>query len=179
MKKKYIISGIPGTGKSTLIKSLNSLGFPVMEEISRSVILSEQDKKSNGTPWQDIEYFTELVYTKTLLSLENNKNAIFSDRSLLDNIAYLQNKNKRVPNKILNFPFQQFYESKVFYAPAWEEIYCNDPQRPENFDALIPLNNLLKECYLKMGFKLCIIPKVSVKKRTEFILSQIQKCTFN
>ena len=59
--KKYIITGAPGTGKTTLINLLKPI-IPCMEEVARKVIISEQENNKNGVPWENINRFIELVY---------------------------------------------------------------------------------------------------------------------
>ncbi|MCH2232551.1 MAG: ATP-binding protein, partial [Crocinitomicaceae bacterium] len=140
---KYIITGIPGSGKTTLIDALQKHGHPVMHEVSRSVIQNEQYEQRDGVPWQNIERFTALVFKETQRRLQENKAAIFCDRGLIDNMAYLEAAGKHVPNYLKLFPFEQFYHKCVFFAPPWEAIYVNDPQRPEAFHKQQKLNQTL------------------------------------
>ena len=44
MPKKVLLIGGPSTGKSTLLKELQNLGYPCLEEVSREVIKKAQNQ---------------------------------------------------------------------------------------------------------------------------------------
>ena len=100
--KKYIITGAPGTGKTTLVNALAE-NYPCVHEVSRKVIVNEQEKGRTGTPWQDMNRFAELVYKASIVELEANPQALFIDRSILDLTAYLQVEAKPIPLSISSF----------------------------------------------------------------------------
>ena len=52
MNKKFIITGAPGTGKSSIINELIKRGYPCTKEISRELI-SKQLNSKGEPPWKD------------------------------------------------------------------------------------------------------------------------------
>ncbi len=173
MQKKYIITGSPGTGKTTLIKALKKKGFSTISEISRKVIIAQQHEKGNAYPWGDIETYASLVYYKTKKILREQPESIFMDRSLVDTMAYLTFSNKKIPKELLEFPYQKYYHKTVFFAPSWEEIYEIDAQRPQQFIALNGLQEILWSTYEKLGFTCVLLPKADVLSRIDFVLDKI------
>jgi predicted ATPase len=171
--KKYIISGPPGSGKSTLINALEDKGIKCLKEVSRDVIIAEQNSGNNGMPWENIERFSHLVFEETKLRLQKEPDSVFSDRSLIDNIAYLKHANKKVEEELNNFNFNKYYQKIVFFASPWVEIYKQDPQRPQLFEEQIMLSEILIETYKKYDFQLVFLPFGTVKSRIEFVLKNI------
>ncbi len=171
--KKYIITGPPGSGKSTLIKALENQGISCVKEVSRDIIIQEQEKGLEGMPWKDIQRFTDLVFIETKHRLATQPKSRFTDRSLIDNIAYLQHHNKTIPPSLKTFNYNQFYHKVVFFTPSWKSIYITDQQRPQQFDAQITLEHQLKQTYINFGFTLIEVPRVSVNDRVSFIVNSI------
>ncbi len=166
------ITGLAGTGKSTLIDALQKRGYSCMQEVSRQVIIEEQAQDNDGTPWQNIERFSKLVFQTTQELLET-MSYDFCDRSLLDNIAYLEFDNKQIPQELATFPFQKHYSKTVFYTPPWKDIYTQDPQRPQTFEEQLPLAEKLIGVYQKRGFKLVHLPLTNIEARVQFILENV------
>ncbi|AXT52488.1 hypothetical protein D1818_17215 [Aquimarina sp. BL5] len=170
-QKKHIITGAPGTGKTTLINILKKT-IPCMDEVARKVIIDEQKNDKNGMPWGDIDRFTDLVFRHTNQELLNT-DTLICDRSLLDLEAYLMLENKAIPKYLISFPYQETYHKIVFFAPTWFEIYCKDGQRLQDFEYCLRLEKSLLEQYKNKGFEIIILPKYSPLKRTKFILETI------
>ena len=47
MIKRFIVTGAPSTGKSSLINELSNMGYECFNEVSRSIINNENIKKIN------------------------------------------------------------------------------------------------------------------------------------
>lgn len=169
--KKYIITGAPGTGKTTLINLLKKT-IPCMEEISRKVIIEEQKNNRNGMPWRDINRFADLVFTRTKKELLTT-DALICDRSLLDLEAYLMVDNKTIPSYLQEYPYQEIYHKKVFFAPTWFDIYCKDSQRLQEFTYCLKLEKVLLEHYKNNGFDIIMLPKTTALERKKLVLKSI------
>jgi len=175
MLKRYIITGAPGTGKTTLINALRSYGYSCFSEISRQVITQQQSLNTNKTPWGDLTGFADLVYKQTLSELQIPlQNTTFVDRGLPDLIAYLTAQSNPIPSYLLDFPFKTYYESTIFLTTPWKEIYCNDPQRPQSFQEAMRLHQYLIQAYQNLNFDIVLIPKTTLTKRVDFIRSFIE-----
>ena len=171
IQKKYIITGAPGTGKTTTINLLKNT-ISCMDEVARKVILEEQKNNSNGLPWDNLNRFSDLVFNVTSQELLIS-DALVCDRSLLDLEAYLALENKTIPSYLKNFPYKETYHNTIFFAPTWFDIYCQDGQRLQEFDYCLKLEKALLEQYKSKGFKIVFLPKYSTKKRTKLILKYI------
>ncbi|OHX65871.1 AAA family ATPase [Flammeovirga pacifica] len=168
--RKYIISGAAGAGKTTLIEALNEKNYPIVSEASRQIISQEQLNSSDGMPWGNIERYSRLVYQKIVDDLIELEEACFTDRSLIDVIAYLEYQDRAIPSSLKNFPFDKFYQKKAFVALPWEDIYENDAQRPESYNYHVQLSKKVIATYEKYNFEVIEIPFTSVDRRVDFVL---------
>lgn len=173
----YIITGAPGTGKSTIVEFLESLGLPVFEEIARKVIAQEVKKGTDALPWIDVEQFSLIVLDEMLAQKEAhlNLNKSFLDRGIPDIIGYLNHGNI-IPDPIFEQHLSEFnYNKKVFFTPVWEEIYKNDSERIETLEQAHKISDALFSTYENLGFEMIVVPKVSIQERVKFILFETEK----
>jgi predicted ATPase len=52
MNNRFVITGAPGTGKTTLVEGLSKEGFKTCEEAARLVVLKNLQKENNILPWE-------------------------------------------------------------------------------------------------------------------------------
>lgn len=175
MKKKFIISGPPGSGKTTLINALSAKGIPCIHEVARDIITAEQETNGKGTPWEDVARFSELVFKETLNRFELQKNSLFCDRSLVDNMAYLTYYKAKISTELKTFDFENVYHNTIFFTRPWEAIFINDAQRPQSFSESVELSKQLVETYTALGYHIEFIPFTTVARRIDFILDKIVK----
>jgi predicted ATPase len=61
MDHLYVVTGGPGSGKSTLIEALAASGVPGMPEAGRAIIQDQVAIGGNALPWSDRQAFAELM----------------------------------------------------------------------------------------------------------------------
>ena len=62
MVKRVILSGGPGTGKTSIINHLEKNGSSVFHEVSREIIKQELAANSRILPWDKLFEFSEKVF---------------------------------------------------------------------------------------------------------------------
>lgn len=173
--RNYIITGGPGTGKTSVINELKGRGWNCYSEVARAVIIEESSRGSDALPYQNTLAFTEKVvnHMKSHL-LECSQNSInFFDRGLPDSAGYLIFDGIDVPEYLTTEINRSSYEKKAFIAPFWEAIYTPDTQRLESMETAKGIAIALRESYSRFGFELIDIPFGTVQERADFILSHI------
>ena len=172
--KKIVITGGPGTGKSTLINNLINKGYNCIEEISRQVTL---DAKKQGIDQLFLTHplrFSELLLKgrqKQFIDADIYKNqTVFFDRGIPDILAYMDYIGDAYPDTFIeackNYEYHQVYILK-----PWKAIYNSDNERYENFDQALKIHNHLVNTYQTYNYNLIDVPFDTLENRTNFILN--------
>ena len=176
MNKRIVISGAPGTGKTSLIKELSNRGYICHPEISREIIADQIAAKGSITPWQDLNSFSKIVIEKRLNQFKQASNKIeFYDRGIIDALAYLLKDNIAIKQEWEAIAKKYRYFNKVFITPPWEDIYHTDEERKEDFSTAIEVHKFMIETYKLYDYQVITIPKASIDDRINFILNEIEQ----
>tara|TARA_B100001250_G_scaffold371160_1_gene355800 strand:+ start:13 stop:543 length:531 start_codon:yes stop_codon:yes gene_type:complete len=176
MNQKYIITGAPGTGKTSIINELKRRQVHCIDENSREVIAEQIIIGGEILPWKNqIAFENQIANMRIQQYLASPDNCIcFFDRSALDCIAYLKTNNLDASTEILSGIKNYVFNPHVFYTPIWEEIYTNDRERKESFEKAKAIENSLISTYRYFKYNLIKIPKLTIQERADFILSKIK-----
>ncbi|MFD1095760.1 AAA family ATPase [Salegentibacter chungangensis] len=175
-KKKIVITGGPGTGKSSIIHNLEAQGNECLHEISRQVTLEAQKE---GIAQLFLE--KPLLFSEKLLegrirqhyeAEEKTIEPIFIDRGIPDVIAYMDYFETRYTSKFTEACERHSYH-QVFILPPWKEIYKSDNERYETFEEALAISKFLNETYKRFGYQPVEVPKGPVEERANFILNNL------
>ena len=174
--RMYIITGGPGSGKSTLVDALENIGYTRSVEAGRAIIQSQLKIGGNALPWTDPRTFAEWMLCWEINSyytaLKNKGTVIFA-RGIPDIISYLRFMNLPVPEYMDRAVDLFPYNKKVFIAPPWQEIFVQDEERKQTFQEAVLLFDSLVKTYSFYGYELVPLPLKSVAVRSQFFKSQI------
>lgn len=173
--KKYIITGGPGAGKTSLLQALHQEGFHCSEEASRRLIASAMANGSDCLPWIDLSRFAGKVLDHMIYSYQQTANAAitFFDRGIPDIIAYLQAASLPVDDRYYTALRQHPYQPTVFILPPWEAIYVNDAERWQTFEEAVHLYTTIRETYRSLSFTLIEVPPAAIEHRRDFIKNHL------
>ncbi len=177
MKKDnyYILTGAPGTGKSTLINSLRENGHFCIDEPAREIIAEQKAIDGMGIYEKNPQLFIELILSRSICRYNQNKEhnyPVIFDRAIPDIIAY---------SKLCAYENNSFkksamiyqYNTKVFYLPIWDKIYSNDEDRKMTLKDAKDFDKLIRQSYRDLNYELIEVPLESVAARVEFIEKHI------
>ena len=172
----FIISGGPGSGKSTLIKALTDRGLTAMPEAGRAIIQHQLSIGGTALPWADRALFAELMLGWDLRSYQEAllvQKPVLFDRGIPDVMGYLRLCHLPVPPHIENAANTYRYNLRVFMAPPWPEIFTQDKERKQSFEEAVATYNSLATVYAELGYELLILPMGPVKDRVQFVLDNM------
>ena len=176
MQVKVVITGGPGTGKSTVIEELTKREFSCMFEISRQVTLNARRDGIEQLFLTKPLLFSELLLegriNQYLEAERQNNKLVFFDRGIPDVHAYMNYISIDYPDTYVMKSNLYRYDH-IFLMPPWEEIYISDNERYENFEQALAIHNHLKRTYHDLGYEIIEVPTGTVQERTEFILDKI------
>lgn len=175
--KKIVITGGPGTGKSTLINALIKRGYNCIEEISRQVTLEAQKEGIDQLFLSNSLLFSErLLNGRKKQFKDADKFAdqiLFFDRGLPDVLAYMDYIGDRYPKYFIEACQTNLYDA-VFVLKPWKSIYTIDNERYENFEQAEKIHDYLVNTYQKYHYDLIDVPFDTVENRTDFILNTLK-----
>lgn len=174
--KKIVITGGPGTGKSSIIKELEKNGFFCFHEISREITAKAQKQGIDQLFLEKPILFSEkLLKARIGQYIKASKNQgikVFLDRGIPDVVAYMDFFGTSYP-EMFNEACRNYRYNDIFLLPPWEKIYETDNERYESFEQACLIYDFLKKTYITFGYSPIEVPLDSVKIRCEFIVSNI------
>ncbi len=185
--KKYIITGGPHSGKSSVLRLIETQGIQVLHETARLIIREDQEKKkldpsySHLYPWEDQSIFCRRCHER---QIEREKQLsggiVILDRSIIDNLAYAAVAGIELDKKIYLDIDKAVYEKEVFCFELLRS-YKTDRQRKDSEEQVKAVHRELIRVYRNLGFEVILVPVFSedkntnIKKRAETVLEHIQK----
>lgn len=174
-QNRYIITGGPSTGKTTLIEALRLQGYNCVDESARAVINQQIELNTGLVPWIDNARFSELVLDSVIANYKATASSetVFFDRGVADVMAYLILDGIEVPQRFWDATRNYRFNTTVFMLPQWEEIYANDSARVESFELASRVSKTLADLYTKIGYDVVELPKSTTAERLVFLLDAI------
>ncbi len=169
----HVITGAPASGKTTLVKELENLGYRVIHEVARAIIESkiqhgitaEQARADSRTFERDILKAKIDIEAK----LPKNETIIF-DRAIPDSIAYFKLAGLNPEEAIAKSPVNHY--KKIFFLDPLP--YRKDHARIEEKQIAAQLDKELKRSYTTLGYKLIRIGAMPIERRLELVLKRIE-----
>ncbi|QGK70042.1 AAA family ATPase [Allosaccharopolyspora coralli] len=160
-----VLTGGPGTGKTTVLTLLADAGFPVMPESARAIL-----RAHHGTP--SPEEFALLMLRRDRMQhrlASRSRSTVFFDRGLGDILGHLRLHGRPVPHELRHAARTLRYDHVVVAAP-WPEIYTADTERTQTFDEAVESSRAVTSAYEELGYRPCALPHADVATRARFLL---------
>lgn len=172
----FVLTGGPGSGKTTLIEALAAAGVATSPEVGRAVIREQLAIGGDALPWADQQAFAELMVVRDMAAREE---ALASglitvlDRGVPDVAGFLRVSGLPVPPHIDEAALACRYNRCVFIAPFWPEIFIGDAERKQSSEVAEATFAVMVATYRGYGYELVELPRASVAERVAFVVDRI------
>jgi len=172
----HVVTGGPGSGKSTLIEALAAAGVATSPEVGRAIIREEVAAGGTALPWRDHRAFAERMVEREIAAhraaLATGRPVVL-DRGVPDVIGFLRISGLAVPPHIDAAARACRYNPRVFIAPWWPDIFTTDAERKQTPQEARATFAVMVATYRDYGYRLVELPRATVAARVAFVMDQI------
>ena len=176
---RYVLTGGPGVGKSTIIGELAHRGYHTLPEVY--AVLYDQAAKNNAL---DVFFANPLALYAQLMSEQLRLESLlpegdiaFLDRSSVDVIAFGTYFHVPMSDEFCN-QAQRSYNLIFFIEPLPEHCYRNTLKRKETPNESAAIHALIKSTYRQYGYTdlhFIDVPYGTPNERVDFILAVVAR----
>lgn len=173
----FVVTGGPGSGKTSLINAMARRGFRTMPEAGRAIIQDQARIGGSALPWADPPLFAELMLCWELRSWHEalaSDAPVLMDRGIPDVVGYLTLCGLPVPAHVEAAAKMYPYNKRVFLAPFWDAIFMQDAERRQDRQEAKATGRVMAETYTRLGYQLVELPLVGIEQRADFIAHSLQ-----
>ena len=181
----YILTGTPGSGKTAVLRLLETLGYAVVEEAATDVIALRQ-AQGREEPWREPGFIDDIIALQRrrqdAVRATARSATVFFDRSPACTLALSRYLGLPQPpvlaREITRLLADGAYEASAFFIRNQGFVQATDARRISFQDSL-SFERVHEQAYRELGFRLIEVPAGPLAGRVAVILetvSQLQQC---
>ncbi|WP_374407236.1 AAA family ATPase [Pelagerythrobacter sp.] len=170
---RSVVTGGPGTGKSTLLEELARRGIATETEVARAIL---QAPGGMALRARDPAGFARAMFEAELAAwhgAQRRDGPTVFDRGFPDIAGFLALEGLPVPPEIADACRDLRYDGPVFRAPPWQAIYRPDAQRIQDWDAALASDAAVTAAWRTYRYEPIDLPLADVSDRADFVLARL------
>lgn len=171
---RYIITGAPGAGKTTILKALHARGYAVVDEAATDIIAHEQSL-GHLEPWHDagfVDAITLLQRARQEQLAPPGTAVQLYDRSPICTLALAHYGGQPVPRtlarEVNRIRREGMYQPRVFFVRLLGFITPTAARRI-SYAQSVRFERFHEQAYHAHGYELVDVPAGTVRERAELI----------
>lgn len=176
MNNRFVVTGGPGGGKTTILGALTQRGYSFAPESARSII--KRRLATGQSPRPDPVSFAREILNSDMekyREMSACNRVVFFDRGVLDALYMLDAEGALTRNEIAQYVQEFPYSGVVFLLPPWKEIYDTDSERDQSFAEAEEVFAGMKQWYTQWGYETLEVPRVTIDERVSFIAKAVDQ----
>jgi len=170
--RRYILTGTPGAGKTSILLELERRGHPVVPEAATDVI-ALATRNGLDRHWEQPSFIEQILALQCERQAANPESAVqFYDRSPICTMALAEYLGHPVPAalvaEIQRIDVGCFYEREVFLVRDLGFVERTDARRI-TYEQSLHFEGVHVETYTALGYRLVDVPRGSVADRADLI----------
>jgi predicted ATPase len=176
--KRYILTGTPGSGKTSLIRALEIQGASIVAEAATDIIAYQQ-MQGDLAPWEKPDFIDDIIRLQKHRQMErcgDYSDLYFYDRSPICTYAlavYLGfEPSVDLINEIERIRIHHIYEKRVFFVENLGFI-TKTHARTISFEDSLRFEQMHLDAYKRFDYKCLRVPAAPIMERVRMILRSI------
>jgi predicted ATPase len=176
--RRYVLTGAPGSGKTSILRALGTRGYAVIEEAATDVIARGQ-ALGVDEPWTNPAFLDDILEVQRQRQQERPHTGVevqVYDRSPLCTLALARYGGHDVPvalsDEIDRMAREQLYERHVFFVRPLGFIEPTAARRI-TYENTLAFERIHREVYVEHGYALVDVPPGEVAARAALIDTRI------
>jgi predicted ATPase len=177
--QRVVITGGPGSGKTTLVEAVGARGFATVPEAAIEVIaeLNAELGLEEQKAWRraHVDEFQRLVLERQLAQEAEARDgtAVFLDRGVVDGLGYCRHFGTEPPPELLAASAEDRYDRVFLLDTLPEVIVRGDTGRTSDRAASLAIAERIAEVYRERGLEPVRVPVASVEERVGLVLGAL------
>jgi predicted ATPase len=176
--KRYILTGTPGCGKTSIIRALEMTGASVVAEAATDII-AYKHMQGESAPWEKSDFIDDVIMLQKHRQIDmcfDYSDLHFYDRSPICTYAltvYLGfDPSIDLMNEIERIHKNDIYERCIFFIENLGFITQTDA-RKISFEDSLRFEQVHLDAYKKFDYECVMVPAAPIMKRVEMILKSV------